>query len=136
VRRALFVLMLGLCLFAAAGPLVEAADCEQVCADDQDCSTDACCSCCVHFRVDPPRSGGVASCALESRPVVSGSQPKVPMTFDYADESDPGPYPFPAPGTVKIEVPITLPRPRDPLSVEFLDHQKQLLRHLGQETHA
>src|SRR4029079_777729 len=39
-------------------------------------------------------------------------------------------------GTVKIEVPITLPRPRDPLSVEFLDHQKQLLRHLGQETHA
>jgi NitT/TauT family transport system ATP-binding protein len=33
-------------------------------------------------------------------------------------------------------VPITLPRPRDPLSVEFLDHQKQLLRHLGQETHA
>src|SRR6266849_6072932 len=40
------------------------------------------------------------------------------------------------PGTVKIEVPITLPRPRDPLSIEFLDHQKQLLRHLGQETHA
>lgn len=27
--------------------------------------------------------------------VVSGSQPKVPMTFDYADESDPGPYPIP-----------------------------------------
>ena len=26
---------------------------------------------------------------------VPGSQPKVPMTFDYADESDPGPYPFP-----------------------------------------
>src|SRR6187401_988766 len=40
------------------------------------------------------------------------------------------------PGTVKIEVPISLPRPRDPLSVEFLDYQKQLLRHLGQETHA
>src|SRR5882757_5285600 len=40
------------------------------------------------------------------------------------------------PGTVKIEVPITLPRPRDPLSVEFLDHQKRLLRHLGQEAHA
>ena len=40
------------------------------------------------------------------------------------------------PGTVNIEVPITLPRPRDPLSVEFLDHQKQLLRHLGQEAHA
>ena len=39
------------------------------------------------------------------------------------------------PGTVKIEVPITLPRPRDPLSVEFLDHQKQLLRELGQGAH-
>jgi len=37
------------------------------------------------------------------------------------------------PGMVKIEVPITLPRPRDPLSVEFLDYQKTLLRHLGQE---
>lgn len=27
--------------------------------------------------------------------VVSGAQPKVPVTFDYADESDPGPYPIP-----------------------------------------
>jgi hypothetical protein len=27
--------------------------------------------------------------------VVSGSQAKVPVTFDYADESDPGPYPVP-----------------------------------------
>jgi hypothetical protein len=27
--------------------------------------------------------------------VVSGSQAKVPVTFDYADESDPGPYPIP-----------------------------------------
>lgn len=26
---------------------------------------------------------------------VPGNQPRVPMTFDYADESDPGPYPFP-----------------------------------------
>jgi hypothetical protein len=26
---------------------------------------------------------------------VPGSQSRVPMTFDYADESDPGPYPFP-----------------------------------------
>jgi hypothetical protein len=26
---------------------------------------------------------------------VSGSQPTVPVTFDYADESDPGPYPIP-----------------------------------------
>lgn len=28
--------------------------------------------------------------------VVSGTQQKVPVTFDYADESDPGPYPVPA----------------------------------------
>ncbi len=27
--------------------------------------------------------------------IVSGSQPKVPVSFDYADESDPGPYPIP-----------------------------------------
>jgi ABC-type nitrate/sulfonate/bicarbonate transport system ATPase subunit len=36
------------------------------------------------------------------------------------------------PGTVKIEVPVRLPRPRDPLSVEFLDYQKELLHLLGQ----
>ena len=38
----------------------------------------------------------------------------------------------PHPGTVKTDMPITLPRPRDPLSVEFLDYQKRLLRELGQ----
>ncbi len=38
----------------------------------------------------------------------------------------------PHPGTVKAQVPIRLPRPRDPLSVEFLDHQKELLRHLSE----
>jgi ABC-type nitrate/sulfonate/bicarbonate transport system ATPase subunit len=37
------------------------------------------------------------------------------------------------PGTVKTEVAIALERPRNPLSVEFLDYQKQLLSHLGQE---
>ena len=37
----------------------------------------------------------------------------------------------PHPGTVKIEVPILLPRPRDPLSLTFLDFQKELLHHLG-----
>jgi NitT/TauT family transport system ATP-binding protein len=42
----------------------------------------------------------------------------------------------PHPGKVKIQVPITLKRPRDPLSVEFLDYQKQLLGHLGQTAHA
>jgi NitT/TauT family transport system ATP-binding protein len=40
------------------------------------------------------------------------------------------------PGRVKIELPIVLPRPRDPLSVEFLQCQKDLLRHLGSETAA
>ena len=40
------------------------------------------------------------------------------------------------PGTVKIEVPIRLPRSRDPLSVEFLDYQKELLHLLGQEKRA
>ncbi len=37
------------------------------------------------------------------------------------------------PGRVKTEVPIGLPRPRDPLSVDFLDYQKTLLRLLGQQ---
>jgi NitT/TauT family transport system ATP-binding protein len=40
----------------------------------------------------------------------------------------------PHPGTVKAEIPIKLARPRDPLSVEFLEHQKELLRHLGEQT--
>ncbi|MDP2410237.1 MAG: ABC transporter ATP-binding protein [Pseudolabrys sp.] len=40
----------------------------------------------------------------------------------------------PHPGTVKAEIPIMLPRPRDPLSLEFLEHQKQLLNYLGQGT--
>jgi ABC-type nitrate/sulfonate/bicarbonate transport system ATPase subunit len=39
----------------------------------------------------------------------------------------------PHPGKVQTEVPIALARPRDPLSVEFLDYQKQLLGHLGQD---
>jgi NitT/TauT family transport system ATP-binding protein len=39
----------------------------------------------------------------------------------------------PHPGTVKTLVPIKLARPRDPLSVEFLEHQKQLLQELGQQ---
>jgi NitT/TauT family transport system ATP-binding protein len=40
----------------------------------------------------------------------------------------------PHPGTVKTQVPIDLARPRDPLSIEFLHYQKELLRHLGGET--
>jgi len=39
----------------------------------------------------------------------------------------------PHPGTVKTEIKIDLPRPRDPLSVEFVECQKELLHHLGQE---
>jgi len=42
----------------------------------------------------------------------------------------------PHPGTVKAELPVRLPRPRDPLCVEFLDYQKELLRLLGQEAGA
>jgi NitT/TauT family transport system ATP-binding protein len=37
----------------------------------------------------------------------------------------------PHPGRVKCEVPIPLTRPRDALSVAFLECQKDLLRHLG-----
>src|SRR3954454_13057701 len=38
----------------------------------------------------------------------------------------------PHPGRVKTTVQIALPRPRDALSVEFLDYQKQLLNHLAE----
>jgi NitT/TauT family transport system ATP-binding protein len=37
----------------------------------------------------------------------------------------------PHPGRVKAEIAIRLPRPRDPLSVAFLDCQREVLRHLG-----
>jgi NitT/TauT family transport system ATP-binding protein len=39
----------------------------------------------------------------------------------------------PHPGTVKSELSIPLARPRDPLSVDFLECQKILLRNLGQD---
>jgi NitT/TauT family transport system ATP-binding protein len=42
----------------------------------------------------------------------------------------------PHPGTVKTEVKISLPRPRDPLSVEFVECQKELMRHLGHDMKA
>src|SRR5215211_2566301 len=40
----------------------------------------------------------------------------------------------PHPGTVKHDLTVRLQRPRDPLSVEFLDYQKQLLHQLGDQT--
>jgi NitT/TauT family transport system ATP-binding protein len=42
----------------------------------------------------------------------------------------------PHPGTVKAEIRIPLARPRDPLSPEFLEWQKVLLRELGQDVEA
>src|SRR5215470_3424101 len=39
----------------------------------------------------------------------------------------------PHPGKIRTEITIRLARPRDPLSVEFLDYQKQLLHHLGEQ---
>jgi NitT/TauT family transport system ATP-binding protein len=39
----------------------------------------------------------------------------------------------PHPGKIKTVVPIRLARPRDPLSVEFLEHQKILLKHLSEQ---
>src|SRR3954451_14455318 len=39
----------------------------------------------------------------------------------------------PHPGRIKTEVPITLTRPRDPLSIEFLECQKTLLGQLGEQ---
>jgi NitT/TauT family transport system ATP-binding protein len=42
----------------------------------------------------------------------------------------------PHPGTVKALVKIALPRPRDPLSVEFVECQKDLMRHLGHDAKA
>jgi NitT/TauT family transport system ATP-binding protein len=38
----------------------------------------------------------------------------------------------PHPGTVKTQMRIPLARPRDPLSLEFLEYQKLLLRSLGE----
>ena len=42
----------------------------------------------------------------------------------------------PHPGTVKAVIKIPLPRPRDPLSVEFVECQKELLQYLGHDASA
>jgi NitT/TauT family transport system ATP-binding protein len=36
----------------------------------------------------------------------------------------------PHPGTVKAELEVALPRPRDPLRVEFLEHQRVVIAQL------
>ena len=58
MKRALLFGGLLLLLFAAAGPVLEAAlPCVQECLGDEPaggCSLEVCCSCCVHFRVAPP----------------------------------------------------------------------------------
>jgi hypothetical protein len=57
MRRAALLGMLGLAVFLALAPLVEAACPGEDCGGDEPfggCSLDLCCSCCVHARVDPP----------------------------------------------------------------------------------
>ena len=44
--------------------------------------------------------------------VVPGSQPRVPVSFDYADESDPGPYPIPPDAPIEGGSPHIDCRPR------------------------
>jgi len=39
----------------------------------------------------------------------------------------------PHPGTIRTEIKVALSRPRDPLSVDFLEYQKQLLHDLGEQ---
>jgi hypothetical protein len=57
IRRAAVLFMLGLVLFAAFAPFLEAACPGEDCTGDAPfggCSLDLCCSCCVHVRVHPP----------------------------------------------------------------------------------
>ena len=66
-----------------------------------------------NLKVDPASDAIIASIGIDKRfhpdfgttwqgapsgipyVVVPGDQPKVPVTFEYKDESDPGPYPVP-----------------------------------------
>jgi hypothetical protein len=58
MHRLALLVMLSTGLVAGLGPAVEAAaPCRQECpveAPAGGCALDFCCSCCIHFRVDPP----------------------------------------------------------------------------------
>lgn len=70
--RLLFVLALGLVLLVGGGAVTGGTDpCEQDCPGDSadgGCALEACCSCCVHARFDPPDS-----VRTPPRPAVAGS---------------------------------------------------------------
>ena len=85
MRPALTTLALALLLLSAASPAVEAvAGCLELCQDESpgqgQCSTDACCSCCVHsgplfgsLPVPEPTLDLIGSAILpESRPAPPG----------------------------------------------------------------
>ena len=63
---------------------------------------------------------------------VPATQPTVPMTFDYADESDPGPYPFPADAKVEGGAGLrrrhACPRRRDGRVLALRDLEQHVLR--------
>ena len=78
MRHAVLLLGLLLMVFATASPLVEAAvSCTQECPNDDPpggCSSDSCCSCCVHFRTEPPTSPD----RIDLRRAVAAVEPAVP----------------------------------------------------------
>jgi hypothetical protein len=57
--------------------------------------------------------------------VVESSQPRVPVSFEYADESDPGPYPIPPDAPIEGGLDSTGDRP-----ILILDHAAGLLYEL------
>jgi hypothetical protein len=82
VTRTLRLLGLVLLAFAAAGPGVEAiVPCLDECPTDDaagGCSLEMCCSCCVHFRVDPPGKSGLAPELRALARVMAGAAPLGP----------------------------------------------------------
>ena len=49
---------------------------------------------------------------------VGGAQPRVPINFGYADESDPGPYPIPADAPIEGGPFVTAPAGKDAIERE------------------